>query len=125
MLVIASTAFPNYYALFCNVCYLEYLFLDNIITKDAQRKIIVYTFQLKSFEHNNLTFSQVFRRKKIDNGRGKRIIRVVLLEFLSKKIDVRTLIWDCYLGADRMQSLCMYVYVLCILCFNLAYNSLL
>ena len=72
MFVIASTAFPNYYALFCNVCYLEYLFLDNIITKDAQRKIIVYTFQLKSFEHNNLTFFQVFHRKshKLITGGG-------------------------------------------------------
>ena len=64
MLAIASILFSNYYARFCNVYYLQCLFLENnIITDDAQRKSTVYTFQLKSFEHSNLILFQVFLKK--------------------------------------------------------------
>ena len=57
----ASILFSNYYALLYNVYYLQYLFLENI-TDDAHRKSTIYTFQLKSPEHDNVILFQVFLR---------------------------------------------------------------
>ena len=55
-LPIAPFLFSNYNKLFYNVYYLQYLLLENnITTDDAQKKITVYTFQLNSFEHKNVT----------------------------------------------------------------------
>ena len=45
------------------VYYLQYLLLENNITDYAQERKIVYIFQLKSFEHNNVIFFHVFLRK--------------------------------------------------------------
>ena len=44
-----------------NAYYLQYLFLENNIADNAQRKITVYTFQLNAFSG--------FSQKKIDGGR--------------------------------------------------------
>ena len=61
MTAIVSILFSNYYALFYNIYYLQYLFLENSINDHTQIKNNVYTFQLKSFERD--TFS-IFSQKK-------------------------------------------------------------
>ena len=74
VLVIASILFSSYYVLFGNFYDLRCLLLENnIITDDTQRKNTVYTFQLKSFGHNNVILFQVLlitSKKIISGGRS-------------------------------------------------------
>ena len=58
-----------YSALFYNVYYLQCLFLENdIITDAVERKNIFYSFQLKSFEHNNVLLFQKKQKNKKSNS---------------------------------------------------------
>ena len=64
VLAISSILFSNYYALFANVYYLQYLFSENnIITDDAQRRNTFYTFQTKSLHITARYFFKFFLEK--------------------------------------------------------------
>ena len=65
VLAIAAILSSNYYSLFYNVYYFQWLFLENDIRTftaidDFQRENTVYIFQLKSFECNNAILFQFF-----------------------------------------------------------------
>ena len=63
--ILHSVLFSKYSALFYNVYYLQCLLLENdVITDAVERKNIFYSFQLKSFEHNNVILFEKKQKKK-------------------------------------------------------------